>query len=235
MSGPVTTPAKIGWIAALSPPYWATPSVVVLIAANLLPLVGVLYWGWDLYALMVLYWLETAIIGIFAMIQMTMAGPLTAIFLVPFFVVHFGAFMVAHFFFLTVLFGGGTTLSHWSRIPHMIWDLLAQHGLWIALIALFASHAVSFVLNIVQPAWWTRRAGIEPSPPSSEPQQVMSAAYGRIVVMHVTIIFGAMLMSMFNTKTVAFVLLIAMKIAADVAAHVRKNFSAPSRLQMGRT
>ena len=225
----LTTPAKIGWLAALSPRYWATPSVIALIAANLLPLYGVMYWGWDLYVLMLLYWFETAIIGIIAMIQMTMAGPLAAIFLVPFFVLHFGGFMAGHFVFLTVLFGG-TTLSHWSRIPHMIWDLLAQHGLWIALIALFASHAVSFVLNIVQPAWWTRRAGIEPAPPSSKPQHVMLAAYGRIVVMHVTIIFGAVLMSIFNTKAVAFVLLIALKIAADVAAHVRKNFSAPSRL-----
>jgi hypothetical protein len=225
MSDLVTAPAKIGWLAALSPHYWATPSVAVLIAANLVPLVGVLYWGWDLYALMLLYWMETAIIGIFAMSQMAIAGPLAALFLVPFFTVHFGGFMVGHFFFLTVLFGGGSTaLGHWSRIPAMIWDLISQHGLWIALIALFASHAVSFALNILQPAWWTSRAGIEPAPPPSEPQQIMMAVYGRVVVMHVTIIFGAMLIGLFGTKVAAFVLLIVLKIAADVAAHVRKNF-----------
>jgi hypothetical protein len=224
MSEPIKAPAKIGWFAALSPRYWATPSVVVLVAANLLPLIGVAYWGWDLYALMVLYWLETAIIGVFAMIQMAIAGPLAALFLVPFFTVHFGGFMAGHLFFLTMLFGGGLAFGHWSAIPGMIWDLMSRHGLWIALVALLVSHAVSFALNILRPAWWSLRADVTPAPPASEPQQVMSAAYARIVVMHVTIIFGAMLISVFNTKLVAFALLVALKIAVDVAAHVRKNF-----------
>jgi Family of unknown function (DUF6498) len=229
MSDPVTAPTKIGWLAALSPRYWATPSVAVLIAANLLPLVGVAYWGWDLYALMLLYWLETAIIGIFAMVQMAIARPLASLFLVPFFTVHFGAFMAGHLLFLTVLFGGGKGLGQLSAIPAMIWNLITQHGLWIALIALFASHAVSFALNILQPAWWTSRADIEPAPPPSEPQQVMAGAYARIFVMHATIIFGALLMSVFDTKLVAFALLVALKIVVDVAAHVRKNFREAQR------
>ena len=224
MSAPVaTTSAKIGWFAALSPHYWATPSVAVLIAANLLPLYGAVYWGWDLYTLMLLYWMETAVIGIFAIIQIAIAAPLMSVVLVPFFMFHFGAFMAGHLFFLTVLFGRGPA-SRFSEIPHTLWDLLMERGLWIALLALFLSHAVSFVLNILQPAWWTRHTGMEPAPPASEPQQVMGAAYGRVVVMHVTIIFGAMLIGVFGTKVAALVLLIALKTAADLAAHVRKNF-----------
>jgi len=43
--------------------------------------------------------------------------------------------------------------------------------------------------------------------------------------MHMTIIFGAMLIEIFRTKTAAFVLLIALKITVDIAAHVRKNFA----------
>jgi hypothetical protein len=229
------SPPKIGWVAALSPRFWATPSVIVLIAANLLPLYGVVYWGWDLFALMLLYWMETAIIGFFAIIQMAIAAPLMSIVLVPFFMFHFGAFMFGHLFFLTVLFAHGS-ISRLSAIPDMLWNLLTEHRLWIALLALFLSHAVSFVLNIVQPKWWMRFAEIEPAPAASQPQDVMTAVYGRVVIMHVTIIFGAMLMGVFGTKAAIFVLLITLKIAVDIAAHVRKNFRqiAKSTVPVGR-
>jgi hypothetical protein len=223
MAASVAQPTKIDWLAALNPRYWATPSVAILIAANLLPLVGVLFWGWDLYALMLLYWLETAIVGLFAMVQMAMLAPLLSVFVVPFFLLHFGAFMAVHLIFLVALFGGGMP-NRLSQMPDLVWGVLTKHGLWIAIIALFVSHAVSFILNTVRPDWWTRQAGIEVAAPPSKPQQVMEAAYGRVVVMHLTIIFGALLIAVFDTKTAAFVLLIGLKIAVDVAAHVRKNF-----------
>ena len=38
-------------------------SGVTLIMANLLPLIGVLFWGWDIFPLLCLYWAETVIIG----------------------------------------------------------------------------------------------------------------------------------------------------------------------------
>jgi hypothetical protein len=39
------------------------PSVLILVAANLVPLVGVIFWGWDAFVLLMLYWLETAVIA----------------------------------------------------------------------------------------------------------------------------------------------------------------------------
>ena len=34
------------------------PSVLILVAANLVPLIGVIFWGWDAFVLLMLYWLE---------------------------------------------------------------------------------------------------------------------------------------------------------------------------------
>jgi uncharacterized membrane protein YphA (DoxX/SURF4 family) len=156
-----------------------------------------------------------------------------ALFLVPFFIVHFGGFMIGHIFFLTIMFGAGdgpvdTSLS---AIPDLVWRLITGTGLWIAFVALFISHGASFLLNVVRPAWreWRDRPGdarfsFAMLAPAGNPQSAMMAPYGRIVVMHVTIIFGAMLVAVFQTRVAAFVLLIALKIAVDVAAHVRKNF-----------
>ena len=40
------------------------PPALLLLAANLIPLVGVLVWGWDAFVLLMLYWLETAVIAL---------------------------------------------------------------------------------------------------------------------------------------------------------------------------
>jgi hypothetical protein len=227
---PTMTAPKIGWLQTLSLRYFRAPSVIILVLANLLPLYGVLYWGWDLYTLMVLYWMETGIIGLFAIVEMAMAARLMALFLVPFFIVHFGGFMLGHIFFLTVMFGGGAPNSL-EQMPEVVWKVLVERGLWIAFVALFVSHGASFLLNVVRPAWreWRERPdgdkfSLAMLGPVGNPQSAMMAPYGRIVVMHVTIIFGAMLAAIFETRVAAFVLLITLKIAVDVAAHVRKNF-----------
>jgi hypothetical protein len=41
------------------------PSVFAIIAANQLPLLGVLFWGWSVFALLLLFWPENVIIGFF--------------------------------------------------------------------------------------------------------------------------------------------------------------------------
>jgi hypothetical protein len=49
------------------------PSTLVLLAANLLPLAGVLFWGWDAFVLLVLYWMETAAIGFWTIARIATA------------------------------------------------------------------------------------------------------------------------------------------------------------------
>ena len=90
--------------------------------------------------------------------------------------------------------------------------------IWIAFAALFISHGLSFFFNVLRP-WWR---GTHESPDAA--QGVMMGTYGRVIVMHVTILFGAALAVFFRTPTAAFVLLIAIKIVIDVSAHIRKNF-----------
>ena len=39
------------------------PSVLLLIGANLVPLIGVLFFKWDIFSIMLLYWLESGVVG----------------------------------------------------------------------------------------------------------------------------------------------------------------------------
>lgn len=210
-------PRKVGWIEAWNRAYLGYPSVVALILANLIPLAGVLFWGWDLLTLMLVYWLETGVIGFWTILHMALVARWQALHLVPFFVIHFGGFMFGHLMLLLTFFGR-EWLDKINTPEDFVHHFLIARGLWVALLALFVSHGVSFYLNVLLP-WW-RGTAERPG----QPQSVMMAPYGRVIVMHVTLLFGAALAAVFKTPTAAFVLLIALKIFIDVSAHVRKNF-----------
>jgi hypothetical protein len=125
--------------------------------------------------------------------------------------------MFGHLMFLFMLFGA--EWRHEINTPmDFVHTVLIGKGLWVALAALFVSHGVSFVINFLIP-WWR---GTWQKPDS--PQDVMMAPYGRVIVMHVTVLIGAALAQFFQTKVAAFVLLIALKIFVDVSAHIRRNF-----------
>ena len=46
--------------------WWQRPSVLMLVAGNVVPLAGVLFFGWKLLAVMVAFWLDSVAIGLFA-------------------------------------------------------------------------------------------------------------------------------------------------------------------------
>lgn len=47
-----------------------TESVIMLIGANLIPVIGVVWWGWNTTDIVMLYWAENGIIGIFNILKM---------------------------------------------------------------------------------------------------------------------------------------------------------------------
>lgn len=216
-----TAPRKIGWLQALHGRHWRAPTVIALIAANLIPLYGVVHWRWDLFALMTAYWMETGIIGFYTAVRMAIVGRWSAAFRLPFFCVHFGIFMGGHLLILRELFADAAVQQAQSFGEAMARIVLGS-GLWVAFIAMLVSHGISFYINFLKPR---RSGGGSADPQSRNLDMIMMAPYGRVIVMHLTILFGAALVQVFQTKTAAFVLLVALKIATDVAAHVRTNFS----------
>ena len=48
---------------------------MILILSNLVPLAGILFWGWDTFVLLCLYCLETAVIGFWTCLLYTSPSP----------------------------------------------------------------------------------------------------------------------------------------------------------------
>ena len=139
------------------------PVSVILIAANLLPIVGVVYWGWDAFVLLMLYWLETAIIGFWTILRlvslnaasrsdMGFGGPgrvAGAVGTGLFFTVHAGIFMTVHFLFLWVLFAGD-----WAKRIHgpveFVRVIVIATDLWISLLVLFVARGAALFLPLLR-------------------------------------------------------------------------------------
>lgn len=174
-------------------------SLWVLVAANVVPLVGVLTFGWDLGVVLLLYWAESAVILFFSLLKVALTSGKAALFLIPFFLVHAGMFMGGHLVFLLALF---------VEEPEGGWLRLAR-DVGLVLPAFVLSHGFSFVANF-------RRKG-----ESFKGQtDAMAGFYKRIVVMHLTIIFGAFLTFSLGSPVWALVLLIALKTGIDGGSHL---------------
>lgn len=199
-----------------------TPSLLVLLVANALPIVGVLVLGWTVFPLVLLYWLENVIVGGFNVAKLVLAQPRAPaywagkLFLVPFFVVHFGGFTFVHGVLVLALFGpkGTQAFDLLGTVPTAI---RANHLGW-AVVTLVLSHGFSFYWNYVRNGEY-RRASLN---------ALMGQPYGRVLVLHFTVLFGGWIIMATGAPLLALVLLVLIKTAADAHAHKaeRSRFAA---------
>jgi hypothetical protein len=200
-------------------------ALVALIVANLIPLAGVLFLGWSVWQILIVYWLENGIVGAFNVLKMLKAeggyeestsawkvngrspADMTRSALIPFFCLHYGIFWFVHgvFIFALPLFGAAATgdESSLGTTPDPV-------VLLFAVVALFISHGLSYLFNFIGGGEYRRVS----------PAAQMFKPYGRLVVLHVTIILGAMAISITGAAVAALAILVLLKIGLDVGLHL---------------
>jgi hypothetical protein len=201
-------------VAGQTPVGTGSASTLLLLVANLVPIAGTMFLGWKLSDVMVLYWAESAVIGFFNVLKIVTISRWQALFAAPFFLGHFGGFMAVHFLFIWSLFvkgvGDGTAAGgSLVEVGQMF------SALWPALLALVFSHGFSFFTNFIG-----RREFL-----SRTIRTQMTEPYSRIVFMHLVLIFGGGLSLVLGESTPVLVLVIALKIAMDVRAHLKEHRS----------
>lgn len=205
--------------ASESPP--SRLAVLALIAANLVPAVGVLGFGWDPQGLLLVYWFESAVIGLYNVPRIVLSplrpgaaptkGLPIKLFVAAFFAVHYGLFMIGHLIILTVL--AGLSASGSSPALATAREFITGGTAQLAVAGFLISHGVSFVRNdILRGEFRVRTA-----------TQQMASVYGRILAMHIAILFGGALFIFLRAPAAALLILIAAKIALDLTAHLRSH------------
>jgi uncharacterized protein DUF6498 len=252
-------------------------SAIALVVANAIPLVGVAFFGWSLWTILVLYWVENGIVGFWTVLKILLArgsvigdvGRLASVgfgrlasggsralelaaaampagevesaasgcLRVPltlFFLVHYGLFWLVHgvFVFALPTFlgaansgidpGSSLTIDPATSLPGVASDVIVRSSgfgeiAWssvaIGAVALFISHGASFLFTYLGRGEYLR---------TSAPAQMM-APYGRVVVLHLTIIFGAFVAALIGAPIGALVILVILKTLLDLRLHLRSH------------
>lgn len=179
-------------------------SALALIAANLVPLIGVFVLGWSVTSILVVYWVESVIIGVLNIprIFATNGSVSGKLFISAFFSVHFGLFCFGHAVFLISLFEARPVFE----------QLRSGGALLYTALGFFISHAISLAVR------FSRREFADKTP-----NDQLVAPYGRVMIMHATVLIGGYLMQRFGAPMMALIFLIALKTAVDYAAHRRET------------
>jgi hypothetical protein len=196
------------------------PSLIALIAANLFPVYGVVFLGWEVFPLLMLFWLENIIIGGYNVLKMLLAAPGEAagwgekLFVIPFFCVHYGMFAFGHGLFLFGVFGGYFREDMpFPADVAVVFQIIREAQVAWAVLALAVSHGLSFVLNYIGRGEYRQvRAG-----------QLMAQPYARVVLLHVTIILGGFLLMVLQSPIAGLLLLLVLKTVLDIRAHLREH------------
>ena len=227
-------------------------AVVALVVANAIPLVGVVFFGWDVWTILIVYWLENGIVGLFNVGKMWLAEgvddaqaqtkingrPITGngkAFLIPFFLMHYGIFWVVHGVFVLTFaafssFGlDDGVFQGLDPVPDpnvFLAPAVAAPAtgpdpgaILFAAFALFIGHGVSFLFNYVG-----RREYLRVSAASQ-----MFAPYGRLVILHLTILLGAFAIMVIGAPVGAIAVLVALKTAMDLGFHLREHRNVAAR------
>lgn len=220
----------------------ARPSARVLIAVNLLMIAGVIMFEWSVLDIVFLYWVENLVVGAINVLRMLVARPeieqipgvqeslkeleggqhadtarmvrkagaAAKFFLIPFFIIHYGGFCYGHGVFVLAMFGeGGMLGSSGGGDTDPSFMKLLTPEIRFAIMALAISHLFSFFRNFMGGGEYRR----------THAAMLMMRPYGRIVALHVTILFGAFLTAVLDSPMGLLIILVFMKTIADLGLH----------------
>ncbi len=206
---------------------------LLTLSANLLPLVGVWWWGWNIFDVLILYWMQTVLLVIFTLLHVTKvsesglgmitvngrARPATRRDYLMIFSLVGGVFCAAHLLFLWVFFSG--QLNRIVHGPVTFWQhMVIASGAWVALLLSFVGGLARYLLlppraDVVR--WIFRRIGLaERDEPPGNVDGMLAALFVRIFVMQAALIFGAMLVQSYGTIA-PLMILIVLKTLIDFA------------------
>jgi hypothetical protein len=136
-------------------------------------------------------------------------------------------FTFVHGMLVVAFFGGHMKSTHGLFDFAPFWQVMRDYDLGWAVLGLVVSHAVSFFTNYIRKGEY-QRASLN---------QLMNQPYGRIFVMHFTILIGGFLMMALHSPMAGLILLVVLKTAFDLNSHAseRKKFaeSAPNSPNAG--
>ncbi|MDP0492307.1 MAG: DUF6498-containing protein [Verrucomicrobiota bacterium JB023] len=215
------------------------------VLAAIFPLLGVFLWGWNVREVVILYWFENLIIGLWQLAKMGLAGigqksaGCSLFFLMGFFTVHYGGFCAGHGVFILALTGGegasgapralGSMGDWWGpfifiglliSVVRDAWASLPEAALW-SVASMFAMRGLGVWQDFIQSGEWKNVEG----------NRLMLEPYQNVIILHVAIIIGGGLVMWRQDAWPLLGLIVLGKLGLDL----RAIFKAPATTKEGNT
>ena len=187
-------------------------SIILLILANCFPIIGAIFLEWNPLDILLIYYIETAIIGFYNIIKMASTKKGVQILkpiIIAFFIFHFGGFMWIQG--MIIFFGLPDMIYSGQKLNGQIVDrLLAMlEYLYWPIIFFMISHGFSLFWDFF------RRKENE----KYAVEMLIVAPYKRIFFQQIAIIIGALTILIFNSDIMVMITIILLKIYTDYKLH----------------
>jgi hypothetical protein len=166
---------------------------------NAIPLIGVIWFGWSVFEVLLLYWFENVAIGVAHAARMAIStrtnAAATGWATTVFFMLHYGLFTFVHGVFVLVFFGivaGGLA----EIGPGFLGPVLAISGWQVAFLFIDAASSERFK--------------------DRTPEVMMFEPYPRVVALHLTVLAGGWAILELGAPVWALVVLVGVKTLFDL-------------------
>lgn len=215
------------------------PGAIWVVASNAIPVAGVLLWGWSAFPLLVFYWIENVVVGVFNFVKILVAGftksgegQVWALPLALFFAVHYGLFCLVHgMFMIGILTIGDLVANGTEPVEHafnlgerVLGALQTDRDLLVSVVGMVLVQTGAFL------AVWLGLGKFR----DASPMLQVFEPYGRVVVMHLTIFVAAIPVVLLGQPQFAVLVLALMKSGLELGLpHFRTLPEAGSQSKEG--
>ncbi|MCC5887972.1 MAG: hypothetical protein JJT88_16175 [Gammaproteobacteria bacterium] len=194
-----------------------------------LPLLGVMFLGWSLFSVMLIYWMEMGLMVVAATARVCWSGttPIrNSVMMLLFSPMYFGpalGFVLAFFMAVVTFFHGPEVIVHSEDMPSMgeVGQRIIDEWLWVPVLLLIANHVWDFVEDWVRSGVYRNASMIVE----------MFKLYGTVLLMKLVLILAAVLLMKTGMGSLAVAFVVLVRIGLDVALyHINRRFG-PERVQ----
>lgn len=211
----------------MNPPPGATPvtltapSTLALLAANLVPMAGVLFLGWNIGGVLLVYWGETGVIGLYTLLRIGLVVRRRILLAGPFLILHFGFFMLFCLGIILMIAHEANKLATGSYQAQdyagLAWSLSP------ALLAFLVSHGVAFHSRFLGRLEYPDRDGWDEAERWHQAGEMTRALYQHAVPVMGMAYLAAFIVSLFGHSGPLLLIVIALKLAVDLGMHLARQ------------
>jgi hypothetical protein len=192
--------------------FWSTarrdPTAVLLVVANIVPVVDLVRRGEPMGAILVIYWMQLVIIGLWNIPKLIIVARWLALVAVPGFALMYGMVLGIFGFIAGGLLDDQMQGTAWQK-DFSPWNYS------LPAIVFFVVHGASFFMNYVGRREWNEH----------DVQRQMMVPMFRVMPMWVAATVGAVFGSFFNNAAIAAAFVIPVKVLFDVRGHMVEHDS----------